>query len=467
MSIADTVGTAGAADGTESWKSGVRDETRSIARTGLLIVGGFLLIFGGWALLFPLASAVVAGGVVISAGQNKLIQHPVGGSILEILARDGDKVAQGDPIVILDPVVDEAQYDQLRSRQATLKATEARIEARLSGADTVAFPPEFQAASISQASTGSATSPTREMALRDHYRRIMADEVETFRSGRKRLEEEVAAYREQVESLRKQAVGIDAQKASADSQLDILRDQADRMRPLVRDGYVARRELNDIDRQINDLEGNATNLAAEALSTRHKISEVENRIQQTIQQNREELGMELAKVRGEISELDNQLRAAGDSVEKREVRAPVSGVVAKSSVHTIGGVVRAGDIIAEIVPGDSVPMIEAKVKPSDIDYVQAGQRAEVVITAFNRRLYDPVNAEVELVEADAELNERTQEKFFTVRLKITDTPSQFNRVNDLRPGMEAEVFIQTERRTFLTYLLKPISDSFRRAFQER
>ena len=172
-------------------------------------------------------------------------------------------------------------------------------------------------------------------------------------------------------------------------------------------------------------------------------------------------------MRSEIATLSAKVLAAQNNVQKRYVRAPVSGVVAKSSVHTVGGVVRSGDVIAEIVPSEASRIVEALVSPQDIDYVRAGQEAEVIVTAFNRRLYDPVKASVEFVAADSIPDEKSGERFFSVRLKLLEPPTENNRLANLRPGMQSEVYVTTSRQNFLSYALKPISDSFRRAFREQ
>jgi len=445
------------------WKQQVHTQTRRIIRNGLLSIGGFVALFALWSVLFPLSSAVIALGMVISAGQNKLVQHQLGGSVAAIYARDGQIVKAGDLIITLDPVIDRAELERLHARRALFQAMEARIVAQLSGTDEISFPAEFNTVLPYGLRGGLNLSSERDRL----YRQLIDDQTKTLAVANVNLKQELDVLRQQVRSLKEQNGARRARTISVGQELDIMKTQYARMAPGAKRGYVAQNRVDELGREMRQLEGTAATLAGEISSTEHRISETRARIAQTIASKRLELSDKLSEDRGQIAELTSQIEAAESTVEKREIRAPVSGIVVKSAVHTVGGVVRPGDVIAEIVPTGQQRMIEARVIPLDIDYVREGQRAEIVISAFNTRLYDPLVGAVDYVAADATVDQNTGESFFVVRLKLAEAATQFNRISDLRVGMAGDVFIQTGGRTFLSYLLKPIADSFRRAFQER
>jgi len=445
------------------WKQQVHTQTRRIIRNGLFSIGGFVALFALWSVLFPLSSAVIALGMVISAGQNKLVQHQLGGSVAAIYARDGQIVKAGDLIVTLDPVIDRAELDRLHARRALFKAMEARVVAQLSGADKISFPDGFNAILPYGLRGGLNLSSERDRL----YRQLIDDQTKTFEAAKINLKEELDVLRQQINSLKEQNAARRARSVSVGQELNIMKTQYTRMAPVAKRGYVAQNRVDELGREMRQLEGTAATLAGEITSTEHRITETRSRISQTIAARRLELSGKLSEDRGQIAELTSQIEAAESTVENREIRAPVSGIVVKSAVHTVGGVVRPGDVIAEIVPTGSQRMIEARVMPLDIDSVREGQRAEIVISAFNTRLYDPLVAAVDYVAADATVDQNSGDTFFVIRLKLAEAATQFNRISDLRVGMAGDVFIQTGDRTFLNYLLKPISDSFRRAFQER
>ncbi|MEM1318541.1 MAG: HlyD family efflux transporter periplasmic adaptor subunit, partial [Pseudomonadota bacterium] len=179
---------------------------------------------------------------------------------------------------------------------------------------------------------------------------------------------------------------------------------------------------------------------------------------------------EYSKIIGELAELRDARLAAQAAVDGALLRAPHSGHVIKLAVTTVGGVVGAGDIIGEIVPEGLPLVVEARVQPGDIDYVKIGQEADIVVTAFNRRLDDSLTGSVIYKAADAQRDEKTGDPFFSVRLAIgpgqIDRAGSERRMMDIQAGMQGEIYIHTGSRTFMTYLVKPMIDSFRRAFRE-
>lgn len=445
----------------DTWREQVISDVNQPIRTGQRVLGVFVLIFGVWAITAPISSAVIASGVVISAGQNKLVQHPAGGAVATIHVRDGERVAGGDPIITLDPIVDEADLDRLRARLASARAVEARLVAQMDGAAKPDFPADLE--NEARALRGS-VSP--DGAVQPLPGTIVANQLSAFRAGRDRLQRELGGLREQLAVLDRQAEGLAVQFESRESQLRRLVQQGDKMRPLARAGYVARTRMDELDNQISQLRSDVAQLSSDRSATEHRRAEIVNRIAQVIAADRQTSAAELTDVRTEVAELRNQIRAADRIVDQRVLRAPVSGVITNLQTHTEGGVVQPGETLAEIVPADSSHFVEARVRPEDIENLHDGQKADIVITAFNRRLVDPLEAEVTYIAADAETDPDSLTRFFTIRLQVDPNAGAGDAARRIHNGMSAEVYIESDRRVFMSYLLKPVMDSFRRAFRE-
>ena len=445
------------------WKNRVQTDVKGITRKGILSVGGFGLAFCVWAVLFPLSSSVIALGAVTSAGQNKLIQHQFGGAVAKIHALDGQRVNKGDPIFTLDPIVDQSQLNQFQSRRSLLLAVEARLVAELDDSDKIDFPDEL----TSTTSEGLRGGLNASVNGSFHIRNLINDQINTWKASRKTFQQEVSALGEQILSFENQIAGQKARRNSAREQFQILNSQIKSMRPLVKQGYVSKIQFSETRRLASERKGELENTKSEIASLTHRIGETKARISQVNGEYDQRLSNDLVTTRGELAEITAQITAALSTVQNRNIKAPVTGVMVKSVVHTIGGIVRAGDTVAEIVPEGAEPLIEARIAPEDIDSVHKQQAAKIIITAYNGRLYDPISAKVEYVAADSSIDSDTGIVYFAARLKLSEEPTKFNRISDLRSGMVAEIFIETGARTFLSYLVKPISDSFRRAFQER
>jgi HlyD family secretion protein len=176
---------------------------------------------------------------------------------------------------------------------------------------------------------------------------------------------------------------------------------------------------------------------------------------------------DLGEAQGKEAELAERAVAAGDMLDRIEVRAPTSGVVHQLAAHTLGGVIRAGDTIMQIVPDFDELQIEARLPPNDIDQVRTGQKAFIRFSAFNQRTTPQLIGNVSFVSADTVRDQQTNAPYFTVRVTLPDDERRRLAGLQLVPGMPAEVFMQTGSRTMMSYLLKPIADQLERSFIER
>jgi len=446
----------------EDWRESVPTKLKDVTRFGRNVVGGFMVIFFFWSILFPLSSGVVASGTVISAGQNKAIQHPIGGIVEKLHVRDGQKVVAGQSVITLDPVVDQSEQRRLQARFLMVQALASRLKAQLLTRENVVFPVDFYVGSEIQLRG----VPNFKQPRSEYIAELISDQRFEFDAARDRHTKEVATIEAQISTLLKEEQGLSATVKSQKEQLAIISGQVKRLAPLEKSGFIAKNRIEELRRSRSELSGQVSTSSASFAGIKHRVFELKNRRDQVIAEERETVSKELNTVRTQILELANQVEAAKRIVEQRDIKAPVSGVIAKLTAHTEGGVVRPGELIAEIVPSGSELMIETQVKPNDIDFVKPGQYAEIRISAFDGDLFDPIPATVEYVAADSKLNERTEERFFTVRLKLMVDDATHSRMSDLKVGMQGEAFIQSESRVFLSYLMQPVMDSFRRAFRE-
>lgn len=444
-----------------AWQNSVPQETSGIVKKGLVWVFGFIALFFLWAFMFPIASAVVVQGKIISAGQNKLIQHPNGGVIRDILVQDGEKVKQGQVLVVLDPSSGQAELTRLQSRHAMLSALKTRLEAE-SGGNGFQNTLAASGLRLGDAKTNEA-NPASSDAQND---RVLQEQRKEFNAGRKRLNAQIDAVEFQVESLKDQRSGMETRLAGVVKLKKYTEMEIAKVRPLVNDGYLAKNRLWELEKTRLEQVSSMGNLEAEIDATQQRIREAQAQVAQLKAADNEQRSEELTRVISELAEISDQLGAAKNVVELTELRAPADGTVVSLAINTKGGVLRPGETLAEIVPNDSGLETEFKVAPADIETIKVGQSARVVITAFNRRTFEPIDGEVTYVSADSVIDEANGMPFFTVRAKMLDDPQKNTGFEKIQPGMATEIYALAKPRVFMNYALQPIFDSFDKAFRE-
>ena len=428
-----------------SWHDSVPTSSNAVVVKGLLFVFGFLGIFALWSVLSPIASAVVASGKLVSLGQNKLIQHPIGGVVRDILVADGQEVEAGDVIAVLDSSSSQAEYSRLRARQRFLLAQQARYQAETSGED------------LSFQDDGALDAETMQMV--DEQRR-------EFAAGRKRLTAQVNAIEFQIETFKDQIVGLQARADGARKLLQFTNSEIARVRPLAESGYLPKSRLWDLEKTKLEQLTAVENFTSEVAATRQRIAEAESNLAGLEELDRETRSEELTRVLSEMAEIRDQLTAAETAVNLTTLRAPVSGTVVKLAVHTKGGVIQAGLPIAEIVPEGTGLEVEFRVPLDKAKSVYAGQNARITVTAFNRRTYDPIDAEVTYRAADSVVDEQTGEAYFLARAGLKPDAEKNQGIDEISAGMAAEVYVLATPRNFLSYVVQPVVDSFSKAFRE-
>lgn len=433
----------------------INTEINDLLGTSGKIVLGVLALFAFWAGFIPMESAVVAPGTVISSGQNKALQHRTGGIVTAIHVYEGQSVKAGAVILELDPAIDQAELTRLRARFAVLSALRRRLEAEK----------RYTASSPSRRDSANASSIVRPADLPRAEAQIAQEQEREFIKGRHQIAAELDALRQKSEGLKRQREGTLSRLENLKQQIAILEPQHKAAVDLERRGHIAKQQVWDIESKLLDRRAEFTNLSSESKTLVNSIEEAESQYRQTTFKDERATSEKLTDVLGELEQISDQLRAAETALAQTQIRAPVSGTLVRSTAMTVGGVVKSAETVGEIVPEDATLEVEAKVPPKDMAAVHLNQDAKVKISAYSARAFDPLPARVIYVAADSTQDERTDERHFQVRVALTkDALAKSNE--HVTVGMTGEVYLQAEPRTFLSYLIRPIRESFARAFGE-
>ena len=416
---------------------------------GSVVVLAFFGIFGGWAALAPLDSATVTQGVVKVEGERKVIQHLEGGIVSELKVVDGEHVKSGQVLIKLDDTQAAAHLELLRNRVMSRKASAARLRAERDGKDEIAFEQEL-------------LMPSSNSAARE----AVAVQSEVFRARRLALGNETGILHQRTLQSENEIKGLEDMVEAQDQVMASIETEAADLEKLSKKGLATRERHLQLRRRQGELKGErATNIAAIA-RIRESMAEIEQQIMKLSTTRLNEAVAELSKVEAELFDLQQQLRAAEDVLARADIRAPVDGVVMGLQVHTAGGVVRPGEPLMSIVPLGQKLVVEAMVRPEDIDTVAIGQTAHVRISAFARYDMAPLEGRVELVSADRMTDDRTGAGYFTTIIVVDEQELDKLAGRKLLPGMTSEVMIRTGSRTMLAYIGEPLARTFRRAMRE-
>jgi HlyD family type I secretion membrane fusion protein len=435
------------------WYSGVPRSTRVPALSGYTLLVVSVLGFGAWANSAPIAGAVIANGVFVATGQNKIVQHLEGGVIRDILIREGDIVEPGQTLINLDETSAKAELRRLLLRETRLLTTDARLQAEMR---------EDKAIQLSDYIRGRLHDP-------DVKSNVESQEL-TFTARRNSLNSEIATLKEAIAAFQERMDGTKVQLAGVHRQLALFAEELEGKSSLLQGGLIRKPEVLALQRARANLEGEVGRLTGEIGNAREQIARAKEQMAVSRNTAIRAAAEQLHEVRAELADVRERIGSAKGVLERITIAAPVKGVVVKLRYHTPGGVIEAGKPVLEIVPVQEELIIEVRVRPQDIENVKRGSTAVVRLNSLNRRITPMINAEVVYVSADALPNERAAQQapndLYVARVKLD--PADVANIEEFRPqpGMPAEVYITTADRTFFEYLMQPIKDSMSRAFRE-
>ena len=428
----------------------VRQSIRMHLVVGLAVVVLLAGGLGGWASTQEISGALIAPGQIVVESNVKKVQHPTGGVVGELLARDGDKVKSGQIVVRLDDTVTKANLAIVTKNLDAAMARAARLEAEQRGLDKISFPRQLS-----------------ERVRDPDVASVMASEAKLFdvrvngRTGQK------AQLRERITQLNEEIAGLSAQEKAKDQEITLVQKELEGVRDLYDKHLVQISRLTTLERDAARLSGERAQYVASRAQAKGKITETELQIIQVDKDLVSEVSKDLRETNDKIGELIERKVTAEDQLRRVDIRAPQDGIVEQSTVHTVGGVITAGDTIMLIVPQTDDLQVEAKVQPQDIDKLQVGQKTLLRLSAFNQRTTPELNGVVTRVSPDVATDQRTGQSYYTIRVSMP--PEEVARLGEVKmiPGMPVEAFVQTGDRTMFSYLMKPLSDQLMRSFREK
>ena len=424
------------------------DDTRYSRLGWLLMLGGFLG-FLGWAALAPLDKGVAVSGKVMVSGHRKVVQHPSGGIVERIDVRDGDKVQAGQVLIRLKETPLLGQAQSLRSQFYGSLASEARLNAERDGALEVSFPTEL---------TTLAAAP--EVASN------LALQRQLFDSRRQALLLDQQGIHESIAGAEAQLRGVRDSQASKVLQRTALTEQLQGLRELAREGFIPRNRLLDSERVYAQVLGSISEDYGRIGQLQRQVLEMRLKIRQLTEEYQKEVRTQLADTRVRTEDLRNRLASAEFELANSQLRAPVAGIVVGLDVFTEGGVIKPGQALMEIVPQGEPLLVEARVPVELADKVHPGLPVELMFSAFSQSTTPRVAGEVTLVSADRQVDERTDEPYYTLRAQVSDAGMAQLAGLQIRPGMPVEAFVRTGERSMLNYLFKPLLDRTHMALVE-
>jgi HlyD family secretion protein len=414
----------------------LENDLASHHRLGLSVFVATMSVIVFWAGIMPIAGAIVVGGTFVVHSSTKRIQHKTGGVVQSIPIHDGSKVKAGEVLMVLDDTAAKAEALAIAQQIEEMQLRIARLTAERDGA--------------------SAPAPVKFLTPDDHFK-MAKSELDFFKTRRQTQQSIRELSESRIFQLQRQIVGIKAQLKTNKRQKEITGTELSGMEKLFEKKIAPIQRLTPLQREQARLEGSDNVLESQQQETIDRIDEIKLQLQQSIQSFHAEVIHDLTEASARVGQLLQQFIVLSQTLDRTKIIAPVSGVVNELNVHTVGGVVAPGEMLMTIVPADERLEVAVRLASDKIDQTKVGQRARVKLTAFERTTPD-IEGEVSFISPD--LVETKAGSYYDVRIAVEQQPR-------LAPGMPAEVFIETDKRTMLSYLVKPVTENLARAFRER
>jgi membrane fusion protein, protease secretion system len=429
----------------------VNTDAGAFAKLGWIIVllgvGGFLL----WALFAPLDKGVPLQGTVAKESNRKAIQSLAGGTVDEILVKDGDVVKAGQVLVKMNGVVANSQLDVARGQYFTARAAEARLVAERDGKTSMTFPPALA-------------------AWKNDPRvvQMVGLQEQLFASRQSALRNDLSATDAGIEGVKAQMAGLKEVREGSKAQQVILKEQLTNLRELSKEGYVARSRMLDVERSYIQVSSAIAEANGNMARSQSQVAELSMRRAQRVQEYQREVRTQLADVQRDAESLSSRLKQLEFEAANVEVKSPADGIVNGLAVFTRGGVVPSGFKMMEVVPSADGLVVEGQLQINLIDKVRTGLPVEISFSAFNASRTPHIPGEVIQVAADRTVDEHTGMPYYKMRVKVTKEGAKIIAAKklDIQPGMPADMFVKTGERTMMNYLLKPLFDRSKSAMTE-
>lgn len=426
------------------------EESRGKGSAARLFVIGFI-VFALWAVFAPLDAGSNVTGTVVVMGNRKAVQHPSGGVIEQIYVREGSIVRQGDPLITLNRLSIEAALNSTELEYINALTVESRLVSERDGLASIRWLPELDS-----------------LAEDSRLTEAKAQQTRLFRSRKLELDGQLRILREQIAGMSGQTVEMQKIVSARREQLETMAEEARSNRELAVEGFVPRSRANEVERARSDLLASIASTMSELGKNHSTIAATRLQLNQTLAVFRRDVESQLAEAQKLRGALRTKVDALKFDLALTQLRAPVGGTVVALKVNTVGGVIQGGDMLMEIVPDSGKLIVEAQVPPALIDKVKVGLEADMRFSAFNQNTTPVIPGKVRMVGADrlpATSKEQPFE-YYLAQIETTPEGAQLLGQHKVQAGMPVDVVIKTGERSFMSYLLKPLSDRFAHAFME-
>ena len=425
------------------------DELTRIVRGGVMVAALGLLALGVWLVLAPLSGAVIAPGFVKVDMNRKVVQHQEGGIVKKVYVRDGEKVQQGQTLLVIDDVRLDATLDLLRTQHDGERAKAARLEAERAFLPAVMFPPEL-----------AARNGEPKVA------ELLQRETALFRARREALDSQIVVLRKQIGHTVDEAQALAGQIAAEERALKSQKEELAVNQQLFKQNFVQKTRVMSLERAVADYEARWEEHRAELAKTRQRSSELELRVLAQRNAYVQSATDELKEISTRLFDLEERLRPSKDASDRQRIAAPIAGEVVGLRVFSPGAVVGPREVLMEIVPEDKTLIVEARIRPEDINHVRAGFPAEVRLTAYQTRTTPLVAGSVNYVAADRMVDAQTGAPYYVVHVDVSAGALVDAGNLRMQAGMPAEVYIRTDSRTAFDYMFAPVTAYLRRGMRE-
>lgn len=415
------------------------------------IVMGFLSIalFGGgigyWAATAKLESAAIAYGDLSVSSQRQAIQHLEGGIVERLMIQEGDYVEKGQLLIQLSEQQSLSRLESLKGRFVHAVAKESRLKAEFNNTSEIVWESDLE-----------------KMALSNTLLEAQQIQKKIFEARARYFESKLNIVHQTISGAKLELNNLNQTKKIERERLSLIEEEILSNQTLVKQGFSGKSTLLQLKRLATEVRSTLSQLDRQTLTVQKRIDENQSRLEEMALERINEVVVELREAQNEIVSIREEYRVAQDIYKRTGIRAPISGKVVNMKVFTEQGVIRSGETLLELVPDDDSLIVEARVSPQDINLISPGLDARVRLTALNARIQEPLNGKVLTVSAD-KLSEQNKEDYYLARIALNDQDAQQHQ---LTAGMNAEVLILSRPRTPISYLLKPITESFNRAFRE-
>jgi adhesin transport system membrane fusion protein len=397
-----------------------------------------------WAALAPIDEIVRGDGKVIPGGENQMIQHLEGGMLSAIMVKEGQRVKADDVLLKVDNLKSSSTLESSQYKSAELRARIIRLRAE---------------------STGGSFSPSA-ADMQAIPAQIM-QERSLFLSNQERLYSQIASLNDQYAQKKSELIEAQGHISEQKHALDLIREEVAISEPMVAEGIKPRVEFLKLKREYSDVNERYNAVRSSIPRLNASINEITNRMREARSEYVTKARLELNEAMTEYSRVGAESSALADQVTRTVIKSPINGIVQKLYVNTVGGVIKPGDNLIEIVPTEGGLLIEAKVKPADIAFIYPGQKAVVKVTAYDFSVYGSMGGVVSTISPDTETDEK-ENVYYIVRIH-TNKKFLGTREKPLKiiPGMMVNVDVITGQKTVLQYILKPLLKAKQYTFTER